>query len=182
MAALGSDDMGKSKEPADLKAPDQDALVEQLAPDPSDVPEVTVMSGFLGHSPRREFWRLYLTPALDEYAEFPKADVVHSQRLDRARSPLGGTIVWVRRESTLLHTRTVLRQIQVGFLRGDIASAFLPAVIPEASLRRSTNVLPQPTMTAYCPYTYRPSCSPRTFATCYLGCTLACPYTIGTPC
>ena len=102
----------------------QDALVEKLVVDPSKTPEVKVLFGFLGRSPEAGTWRLYLTPQLDSYVEFSAEDMVHTQQLAAAQSPLGGTAVWLKRGATLKHTRTGTRQAQAEFVRGDIMSGF----------------------------------------------------------
>ncbi|HBY94405.1 MAG TPA: hypothetical protein DEP84_10665 [Chloroflexi bacterium] len=94
-------------------------------PDASQVPDVRVMLGFLGKSTRKGHWRLYLTLILNEYVEFAEDDVVRSRSLGREESALGGAVVWVRREANLLHTRSVSREAQADFLRGDIAAGFL---------------------------------------------------------
>src|SRR5207248_7529910 len=93
-----------------------DALVEKLVVDPTKTPDVHVLVGFLGRSSEAGNWRLYLTPQLDSYAEFSAEDVVHTQPLDTAQSSLGGTIVWLKRNATLQHTRTETRQVQAEFV------------------------------------------------------------------
>jgi hypothetical protein len=104
-----------------------DALIERIAPDASEVPDVRVLAGFLGKSTRRGHWRLYLTPTLNEYVEFAEDDVVHSHSLETDENRLGGTVVWVRREANLVHTKAVSREAQADFLHGDIATRYLVA-------------------------------------------------------
>ncbi len=104
---------------------EQDKLVEMLAPDAAQPPDVRALVGFLGRSTRRGYWRLYFTLALDEYVEFAETDVVHAISVDRSHGRLGGTVVWVRRAANLQHTRTVSREAQADFLGGEIAAAFL---------------------------------------------------------
>jgi hypothetical protein len=105
-----------------------DALIERLAPDASEVPDVRVLAGFLGRSARRGHWRLYLTPNLNDYVEFAEDDVVHSHPLETDENRLGGTLVWVRRDANLVHTKAVPHEAQADFLHGDIATRHLVAM------------------------------------------------------
>ena len=100
----------------------QHELIDKLVPDPSQSQSFTVLSGLLGSSPQPGYWRLYLTAALDEYAEMREEDIVHSQSLTSAQSALGRTIVWVRSGASVQHTRLTSRQTQAEFLRGTLAT------------------------------------------------------------
>ncbi len=99
-----------------------DPLVERLIPDPSEIPDVRVLIGFLGKSTRDKYWRLYLNPNLDDYVEFSEDDVVHSHSLDADANRLGGAVVWVKRAANLQRTRTTSREAQSDFLQGAIAA------------------------------------------------------------
>ena len=100
-----------------------DALIERLVPDASQIPDVRILGGFLGKSTREGYWRLYLTPTLNEYVEFAEDDVVHSHTLESDERQLGGTMIWVRREANLQHTRSASREAQADFLQGAIAAS-----------------------------------------------------------
>ena len=63
------------KEP-DAKELKQDSLVEKSVPNPTQVPNVRVLRGFLGQASRPGYWRLYLTPQLNEYVELSENDIV----------------------------------------------------------------------------------------------------------
>jgi hypothetical protein len=104
---------------------DEDKLIEALVPDTSQIPDVRVLIGFLGKSTRERYWRLYLTATLNEYVEFARDDVVHSHALESDESPLGGTVVWLKREANLQHTQSASREAQADFLRGSISTGFL---------------------------------------------------------
>jgi len=88
----------------DLK---QDPLVDKLLPDPSQAsPEVVAMVGFLGKSTRQGFWRVYFTAELNDYAEVAEADLIHTQAKPSTESPMGGTVVWIRRQAQVQRIRT----------------------------------------------------------------------------
>jgi len=108
---------------AKRKVPDEEEFITHLVPEPSQVPDVMVLSGFSGRSSRPGHWRLYQTPELTSFVDIPEGDIVHSQALDKQRSPLGGTLEWVRRGSDVKTTSTTSRESQADFLRGSIAGS-----------------------------------------------------------
>jgi hypothetical protein len=117
---------------------EQHPLVEALVPDPSQgPPNATVLRGFLGKSTTEGVWRLYPTPALDEFVEIPEADILHSQQLPDDQ----GTVVWVPKGLQLQYIRTQARQIQADMLSGALATAHLAGTGPSAG----GVVGPQPT-------------------------------------
>ena len=125
MAAQEQSKDSETQEPSGPAELRQDELIEKLVPDPAAPPDVIVLVGFLGKSSRAGYVRLYLTPKLNDYFEIPEKDVILTQSLATELNPLGGTIVWVRREAELLHTRTTPAQAQAEFLQGGITSGFL---------------------------------------------------------
>jgi hypothetical protein len=103
----------------------QDGLVAGLVPDPSNVPDLAILSGFLGNSSQTGHWRLYFTPDLSEWAEIPKASILHSVQLTHSQSPLGGTIVWVARTAKLQYHAAVPSHAPGDFLQGDVVAEYL---------------------------------------------------------
>jgi hypothetical protein len=100
----------------------EDDLIERLAPDPGSLPDVRLVSGWLGRSTRSDRWRLYVTPELNRFVEFSQAEVVHHRRLTISEVSLGGTLVWIRRDANVMETQTGPRQGQASFLNGDLMS------------------------------------------------------------
>lgn len=123
--------MADQMAPGDPQELKQDALVEKLVVNPSNIPDVKVLVGFVGKGSEGR-WRLYLTPQLNDYLEFNAQDVLHTQPFATAQSPLGGTVVWINRNASLQHTQTAANQAQAGFVQGDIMSRFMTGPgIPE---------------------------------------------------
>jgi hypothetical protein len=85
-----------------------DPIVDALMPDPNGTSTAIPLVGFLGRSPSAGHWRLYLSLAFTEYVEFREADVIDSFRSHRSNPQIGGTIVWLRKQATVRHTRTVV--------------------------------------------------------------------------
>jgi hypothetical protein len=125
-----------------------DALIERLVPDASQIPDVRVLIGFLGKSTRERYWRLYLTATLNEYVEFARDDVVHSHALESDESPLGGTVVWLKREANLQHTQSASREAQADFLQGAIAASALGRVLLGRGKGGGTDLVPLAPMNA----------------------------------
>jgi hypothetical protein len=119
-----------------------------------------MLRGFLGRSGREGFWRLYLTPELDQYVEFAEDDVEHRQEVSTERAPFGGSYVWLRKGAPVTHARVATRQLQAEFLRGGITGRYLAAAVPApiGPVRAFPN----------CP-SYRGYCDPYTEDICRTG-------------
>ncbi|HEU5101228.1 MAG TPA: hypothetical protein VFU22_19525 [Roseiflexaceae bacterium] len=112
--------MADDEEPGASDELPEDPLIEQLVPDPTQVPNLIVLVGFLGRSSRPDEeddgnWRLYLTPTLNDYITFERTALVHYQDL-----PTGGSMVWLKRDTTVQRTRIESRQLQAEFLQGKM--------------------------------------------------------------
>ena len=88
----------------------QDPLVARLRPDPSQPPEPTrTLEGVLGDSDRPGFRRVYVTPELDQYAEFRTDDVISVADIPPDQPPFLGepaTRVTLRRDAPVDFTRS----------------------------------------------------------------------------
>jgi hypothetical protein len=144
----------------------QDSLVEQLVPDPANPQPTVHLTGWLGKSTEEGQWRLYLTPQLDSYVEFPESSVVHSQALPKEESALGGTTVWLKAGTALNHTNLRRHQVQAEFLSGAITSGFLGgAAAAMHPMAGKTPVIPGTTRGYQCSVNpHIPACQPRTYA------------------
>src|SRR5215472_7862580 len=116
---------GRPAKPEKNALTKEDSLVEDIIPDPSQLPHVRTLVGFLGKSGRTAYSRLYLSATFDNFLEIRDEDIVHRRALPPERSTVGGTILWVKRDATFLHTRVVSRDAQARFLRGRITSRLL---------------------------------------------------------
>lgn len=78
-------------EKKDASGKKQDPRVEQLRPDPSQpAPRGESLAGLWGDSDRANFRRLYLTSALDSYAEFRVEDVLATADIPPEQAPFLG--------------------------------------------------------------------------------------------
>jgi hypothetical protein len=156
----------QEKPKAPSKQLKQDPLVEQLVPDPGNPQPTIQIAGWLGKGTEEGFWRLYLTPQLDQYVEFSADSVVHTQQLEKEQSALGGSTVWLKAGTPLNHTQIVKRQVQADFLSGGITSGYLSTTtssLPTAGFRPA--VAAGNTRTYVCSVNpHIPVCQPRTYA------------------
>lgn len=112
--------MNQQENHKDLKP---DIYVEKLVTDPSTPPpDLKTLHGWLGKSNRAEYWRLYLTPELNEFIEVLEGNILHTQSLVTPDNPLGGVILWIRKNTMVQHTYTTLVEAQADFLQGDLQS------------------------------------------------------------
>jgi hypothetical protein len=114
-------------EPGEEGGPDQE-MVQNILTDWDDYPvDTVVLWGYLVSRDDRH-WRLYLTPEFNEYVDFLKdtdgpAPYVH--HVPVTNSPVGGSIVWIRRSARLRHTVVRSATEVADFLRGQINVNFL---------------------------------------------------------
>jgi hypothetical protein len=111
-----------------------DPYVERLLPDPSNVAPGTRFVGFLGKSNRDGYWRLYLSPALDDYLEIAASDVISAYKIDGAISPLGGTVLSVKPEAQVVRMRVDATEARNAFLKGQITGRFMARSRPQMPL------------------------------------------------
>ncbi len=120
--------MTEQQEPEKNQSPDdrngceklrqEDEIIEDLIPDPTALPDVRVLTGFVGRSPREGYWRLYFTLELNSYVEFPAGAVLCSKSLRTALNPLGGTTVWIDRDAKLQQVRVAQIRAEDEVLEG----------------------------------------------------------------
>jgi hypothetical protein len=110
-----------------------DDLAAELVPDPTKLPDLVVLRGYLGKSTRAGFSRLYVDLSFSEFVEVADEDVLAKRFLAANQDPLGGTVLWVKRSATLLRATVCLAQEHAAFLKGAITAS---------ALRRSRMELP----------------------------------------
>ena len=79
-------------------------FVDRLVTDPADPPAVVMFVGFTGRAASPDEVRFYLDAELSSFVDIPAEDVLHTQPLAPAHSPLGGQFVWARRDDRLVRT------------------------------------------------------------------------------
>jgi hypothetical protein len=150
----------------------QHPLVERLKPDPAHPPvKTTVLVGLPGNSDRPGFQRLYLTTALDYFAEFPVQSILHSEAVPAEESPFKGleaTRVTITRDS-LIHYTWVRSSQPVDEFDLDLR---LGGIGPGAAPTIPTRTCPDGTFCGTCNGTCDQTCGPHcpTHRTCQTQC------------
>jgi hypothetical protein len=113
---------------------DPDAIVDRLAPESGEPPDVVALEGFLGTGPEG-FVRLYCDPELKIFIDVAIGDVVHRYRIPEEQGAYGErSVIWVKGE----RMRTRLPQevptaVANEFLLGPFAiERLLPETLGEA--------------------------------------------------
>lgn len=106
--------------------PDQksDDLAAELVPDPAKLPDLVVLKGHLGKSARAGFSRLYADLSFNEFVELADDDVLARRSVSK-QDPLGGSLLWVKRDATLLRSTVCSAQEHAAFLTGEITASAL---------------------------------------------------------
>jgi hypothetical protein len=76
-------------------------FIRQIVSDPKNVPDVTLLTGYLGASSEEGHERLYLSPDLSNYVEIPKAAILHQVPLPAEQDAHGGVTLWVKKDAAL---------------------------------------------------------------------------------
>ena len=100
-----------------------DDLAAELVPDPTKLPELVILRGYVGKSTRAGFSRLYVDLSFSEFVEVADEDVLARRSLVANQDPLGGTMLWVKRSATLLRARVSSAQEHATFLTGEITAS-----------------------------------------------------------
>lgn len=108
--------MAKSEETSKAAAADQrqraqwnDDWVGKLVTEPGSIPDVTVVTGYIGTAAEDEFIRIYLDPQLQQSMDIPVDAIVHREEIPKTNSPLGGSHLWILR-SAMSRCKSVQRQ------------------------------------------------------------------------
>jgi len=139
-------DETEPQKPKDPKFPDNGNGCEPLTPDPiietligddpNAIPDVIILTGFLGRSPRlpndelTSYWRLYFTLELTNYVEFSGRDVRCTKSLRTDDNPLAGTKVWLARDAQLQHVN--IEQMRADeFVEGRYYAPLSTYIVPQ---------------------------------------------------
>lgn len=106
--------------------PTPDPFVDELLDFAKASSGLATLVGSLSDSPRGdEYWRIYLTPQLDEYVDVRKTDV-KLRPIPNDTSPLRRVTAWMPADADVYYTRVDSQSMQASFLEGEIARAHAP--------------------------------------------------------
>ena len=145
-------------------------FIRHIVTDPKNVPDVTLLSGYLGASSEEGHERLYLSPDLTNYVEIPQAAILHRAPLPTEQDAHGGVTLWVKKDAALQYKMAPAAQALANYFAGAIQAGAqgLAAVPPQP---------PPPPMTippALCAVTLVGlACTHAN--TCGIDCSIVCP-------
>jgi hypothetical protein len=97
-----------------------DNFIRHIVTDPKNVPDVTLLTGYLGASSEEAHERLYLSPDLTNYVEIPKAAILHQAPLPKEQDAHGGVTLWVRKDAALQYKMAPAAQALANYFAGAI--------------------------------------------------------------
>jgi hypothetical protein len=130
-------------------------FIRHVVTDPKNVPDVTLLRGYLGASSEDDHERLYLSPDLANYVEIPKAAILHQAPLPTEQDAHGGVTLWVKKDAALQYKMAPAAQALANYFAGAI----------QAGAQGAAPVAPQPPL----PHTGGIDCSvicPTRFGPC----------------
>src|SRR5262249_21394014 len=77
------------------------SFISELVTDPSDVPDVQRISGYLGASSEEGYTRVYLTPDLNYSVDIKNDDILLEQPVPHTTDPLGAVNLWIKRNADI---------------------------------------------------------------------------------
>jgi hypothetical protein len=105
-------------------------FIRQIVSDPKNVPDVTLLSGYLGASSEEAHERLYLSPDLSNYVEIPKTAILYQAPLPKEQDSHGGVTVWVKKDAALQYKMASAAQALANYFAGAIAAGAQAAAVP----------------------------------------------------
>ena len=76
-----------------------DNFIRRIVTDPKNVPDVMLLTGYLGASSEEAHERLYLSADLTNYVEIPNTAILHQAPLPKEQDAHGGVTLWVRKRA-----------------------------------------------------------------------------------
>ncbi|BDS09692.1 hypothetical protein [Aureispira anguillae] len=84
-----------------------DDLVKNLLTEENKVPtDMILFSGFVGKGPSEDTITVYLDTLLRQTIEIAKEDILHTVKLTKTNSPLGGTLIWLNNATKYIYNNT----------------------------------------------------------------------------
>src|ERR1700721_4145439 len=78
-----------------------DNFIRRIVTDPKNVPDVMLLTGYLGASSQEAHELLHLSPDLTNYVEIPNTAILHQAPLPKEQDAHGGVTLWVRKDAAL---------------------------------------------------------------------------------
>jgi hypothetical protein len=97
-----------------------DSFIRHIVTDPKNVPDVILLTGYLGASSEEAHERLYLSADLTNYVEIPNTAILHQAPLPKEQDAHGGVTLWVRKDAALQYKMAPAAQALANYFAGAI--------------------------------------------------------------
>jgi hypothetical protein len=77
-------------------------FVSKIVSDPSKVPGVMLLTGYMGDAAQEDRRRLYVTPDLSQWIDIPADSVLHVAQMPGPENWLEAVMVWVKQDAQLV--------------------------------------------------------------------------------
>ncbi len=105
------------------RSPDgNDNFIRHIVTDPKNVPDVMLLTGYLGASSEEAHERLYLSADLTNYVEIPNTAILHQAPLPKEQDAHGGVTLWVKKDAALQYKMAPAAQALANYFAGAISS------------------------------------------------------------
>ena len=159
-------------------------FVRQIVTDPNNVPDVTLIYGYLGASSEEDHERLYLSTDLANYVEdFPRSAILHRVAASKEQDPHGGTTLWVKKDAALINKMAPAVQALAHYFAGAIQAGAGPAAAGPGAAAGVWPTIGGPACGVTLPQNCQVASAQCTLNTCGIACTIGPPcQTQATPC
>jgi hypothetical protein len=144
-------------------------FIRQIVSDPKNVPDVALLTGYLGASSEEGHERLYLSPDLTNYVEIPKDAILHQAPLPSEQDAHGGVTLWVKKDAALQYKMAPAAQALANYFAGAIQAGAQGAAPVAQPLQPATFAQ------AGCPVTLPNVCRVTLVHSCGVDCTVVGP-------
>jgi hypothetical protein len=97
-----------------------DNFIRRIVTDPKNVPDVMLLTGYLGASSEEAHERLYLSADLTNYVEIPNTAILHQAPLPKEQDAHGGVTLWVKKDAALQYKMAPAAQALANYFAGAI--------------------------------------------------------------
>ncbi|XCN71472.1 MAG: hypothetical protein Q3M24_14245 [Candidatus Electrothrix aestuarii] len=101
-----------------------DSFVDKVVKDPANVPNVMLLSGFVGKSAEKDHTRLYLDAVLSNFYDIPDESILHQAQLPLQVNPLGADLLWVEQDAQFIVKGKSQEEERASFFSGDIVTNY----------------------------------------------------------
>lgn len=121
----------------------QSDFIAKIVTDPANPPETQVFTGYLGASDKEKHVRLYFDVTLAQHLDILQEDILHQVEVPESQMPLGGVMVWVKKEAKLEAGGPATRS-KANWVEGQVTEAYQAQGLPDLRTAAPRTIFSQP--------------------------------------